>query len=123
AREHPDRGGRQPVPPHRPVRAVRLPDPVDVRRVPGVLAVPAGRRQHVAWAGLDAQPDGQGGLRDPALSGREQGAHLMPGRITVWGANQLLMSYFAKKEEPPPSFYLALIRDTAPTAYMAGSEL
>jgi hypothetical protein len=47
----------------------------------------------------------------------------MSGRITVWGASQLLTSYFTKLNEPPPSFYLALVRNIAPTPYMDGSEL
>jgi len=47
----------------------------------------------------------------------------MSGRITVWGASQLLMSYFTQTTEPPPYFYLALIRTIAPTPYMSGSEL
>lgn len=47
----------------------------------------------------------------------------MPGRLTVWGAQQLLTSYFTKGTTPPPDFYLALIREIAPTPYLDGSEL
>ena len=47
----------------------------------------------------------------------------MPGRLTVYGANQLLLAYFTKTAEAPPGFYLALIREIAPTPYMDGSEL
>jgi hypothetical protein len=47
----------------------------------------------------------------------------MPGRLTVWGAGTLLTSYFARTTEPPPSFYLALIREIAPNPYVSGSEL
>jgi hypothetical protein len=47
----------------------------------------------------------------------------MAGRITVWGASQLLTAYMGRTTEPPPNFYLALIKDIAPTPYMSGSEL
>jgi hypothetical protein len=47
----------------------------------------------------------------------------MSGRITVWGASALLTTYFAKTSDPPPSFYLALITDIAPTPYLSGGEL
>lgn len=47
----------------------------------------------------------------------------MSGRLTVWGASQLLTSYFIKKTIPPPNFYVALIRTAAPTPYLSGSEL
>jgi hypothetical protein len=47
----------------------------------------------------------------------------MPGRLTVWGAEQLLTTYFGQGTEPPPDFYLALIRETAPNPYITGSEL
>ena len=47
----------------------------------------------------------------------------MSGRLTVWGANQLLTSYFTISTTPPPNFYLALIKEIAPTPYMVGSEL
>jgi hypothetical protein len=47
----------------------------------------------------------------------------MPGRLTVYGARELLTTYFAQITEPPPNFYLALIREVAPTPYMSGSEL
>lgn len=47
----------------------------------------------------------------------------MPGRLTVWGASQLLTTYFIKSSTPPPNFYLALIREIAPTPYVNGSEL
>lgn len=47
----------------------------------------------------------------------------MSGRLTVWGASQLLTSYFTRASEPPPTFYLALIREIAPDPYLSGSEL
>lgn len=47
----------------------------------------------------------------------------MAGRLTVWGAGQLLTTYFAVTTTPPPSFWLALIRTVPPTPYMSGSEL
>ena len=47
----------------------------------------------------------------------------MAGRLTMWGAQQLLTSYFTMVTEPPPIFYLALVRTIAPTPYMDGSEL
>lgn len=47
----------------------------------------------------------------------------MAGRLTVWGASQLLTTYFAGTTEPPPSFWLALVRAIPPTPYMDGSEL
>lgn len=47
----------------------------------------------------------------------------MAGRLTIWGAGQLLTSYFSKTATPPPTFYLALIRTIAPTPYVSGAEL
>lgn len=47
----------------------------------------------------------------------------MPGRLTVWGASQLLTTYFSQTTTPPPSLYLALVKDVAPTPYISGSEL
>jgi hypothetical protein len=47
----------------------------------------------------------------------------MAGRLTVWGASQLLTTYFGRTTTPPPTFYLALIRDIAPNPYVSGSEL
>ena len=47
----------------------------------------------------------------------------MAGRLTVWGAAQLLTTYFGMGTTPPPSFHLALIRSIPPTPYMDGSEL
>jgi len=47
----------------------------------------------------------------------------MAGRLTMWGAGQILRTYFSKTSEPPPNFYLALIKDLAPTPYVSGSEL
>jgi hypothetical protein len=45
------------------------------------------------------------------------------GQLTVWGAGQILTSYFNATNTPPTSFYLALIRIVAPTPYMSGAEL
>jgi hypothetical protein len=47
----------------------------------------------------------------------------MSGQLTVWGAGQLLTSYFAQTAEPVETFYLALILAIPPTPYMDGSEL
>lgn len=47
----------------------------------------------------------------------------MSGRITMWGASELLMCFFARTSEPPPSFWLAAIKDVAPTPYVSGLEL
>jgi hypothetical protein len=47
----------------------------------------------------------------------------MAGRPTLWGAGQLLYSFFSKTAEPPPNFYLTLVRDIQPNPYVAGSEL
>jgi len=47
----------------------------------------------------------------------------MTGRLTIWGAGQLLTSYFSATTTPPPAFYLALIRTVAPTPYLSGAEL
>jgi hypothetical protein len=45
------------------------------------------------------------------------------GRLTLWGAGEILRSFFGKTAEPPPDFYLALIKDLAPNPYVSGSEL
>lgn len=47
----------------------------------------------------------------------------MAGRISVYGAQAMLSSYFSKGAEPPPSFFLALILNNTPTPYVSGSEL
>jgi len=47
----------------------------------------------------------------------------MAGRLTLWGAGQLLRSFFGRTAEPPQTFYLALIKDIAPTPYVSGAEL
>ena len=47
----------------------------------------------------------------------------MSGRITVWGASQLLTATFGASTTPPPSWFLALVRVAPPTPYMDGSEL
>lgn len=47
----------------------------------------------------------------------------MAGRLTVWGAGQLLTTYFSRTTTPPPAFYLALIKAIPPTPYMSGAEL
>jgi hypothetical protein len=47
----------------------------------------------------------------------------MAGRLTVWGAQQLLTTYFTQGSVPPPIFYLALVRAIPPTPYMDGTEL
>jgi len=45
------------------------------------------------------------------------------GRLTLWGAGELLQSFFSQNVDPPPSFWLALIKDIPPTPYISGSEL
>lgn len=47
----------------------------------------------------------------------------MAGRLSLWGAGQILRSWFGRTTEPPPNYYLALVREIAPTPYMSGSEL
>lgn len=47
----------------------------------------------------------------------------MSGQLTVWGAGQLLTSYFVGSAEPVENFYLALILAIPPSPYMDGSEL
>lgn len=47
----------------------------------------------------------------------------MAGRLTLWGAGEILRSFFGKSSQPPEIFYLALIKDRAPTPYSSGSEL
>lgn len=46
----------------------------------------------------------------------------MAGRLTLWGASELLRSFFSRTAEPPPTFYLALLTGP-PTAYVSGAEL
>lgn len=45
------------------------------------------------------------------------------GQPTLWGAGEMLRAFFSKAATPPPSFYLALITDVAPNAYLNGDEL
>lgn len=47
----------------------------------------------------------------------------MAGRLALWGAGQLLRTYISRSAEPPPSFWLALVKAEAPTPYMIGAEL
>jgi hypothetical protein len=47
----------------------------------------------------------------------------MAGRLTMWGAQQLLTTYFTQGTTPPANFYLALVRSIPPTPYMDGTEL
>lgn len=47
----------------------------------------------------------------------------MAGRLTQWGAGELILSYFSRTSEPPASFWLALVKETAPTLYISGAEL
>jgi len=50
----------------------------------------------------------------------------MAGRLTIWGAGELLTTFFGNidaAKDPPGSFYLALVRTIAPTPYMSGAEL
>ena len=47
----------------------------------------------------------------------------MAGRLTLWGAQQLLTGYFGQTIAPPASFYVALIVSVPPTPFMDGSDL
>jgi hypothetical protein len=47
----------------------------------------------------------------------------MAGKITLWGAGEILRTFFSRTGEPPPNFYLALIKDIPPTPYLSGTEL
>lgn len=47
----------------------------------------------------------------------------MSGRLTQWGAGQLILSFFSTTVDPPPSYWLGLIRTGAPNLYMSGAEL
>lgn len=47
----------------------------------------------------------------------------MAGQLTMWGAGQIVSSFFSRVGQPPASFYLALIADVAPSPYVSGAEL
>lgn len=47
----------------------------------------------------------------------------MTGQLTLWGAGQIIGSFFSKATAAPDTFYLALISGTAPSPYVSGSEL
>lgn len=47
----------------------------------------------------------------------------MAGRLTLWGAGEILRTFFGRTAEPPADYYLALIKDKAPTAYDDGDVL
>lgn len=47
----------------------------------------------------------------------------MAGRITLWGASQMLQCFFTKEITPPESFYMALIKEVPPTPFVSGSEI
>lgn len=47
----------------------------------------------------------------------------MAGRPTLWGAGQIVKAMFSRSAEPPPNFYVALIRTIAPNPYMSGAEI
>ena len=47
----------------------------------------------------------------------------MSGRLTVWGAAEMLTCFFNRTGDPPTSFWLALIRQVPPTPYMSGLEI
>lgn len=47
----------------------------------------------------------------------------MAGRLTMWGAGQLLRTFFSQTAASPNTFYLALVAETVPSAYVTGSEL
>lgn len=45
------------------------------------------------------------------------------GRPTLWGAGEILRTFFSRAAEPPTSFYLALVKDIAPNPYITGEEI
>ena len=47
----------------------------------------------------------------------------MAGRITLWGAGQMLNAHFGKSADIPANYYLAMIRKIPPTPYVSGAEL
>lgn len=47
----------------------------------------------------------------------------MSGRLTLFGAGEILTAYFSRSAVPPTSLYLALIVNNAPSSYVNGSEL
>jgi hypothetical protein len=50
----------------------------------------------------------------------------MAGRLTMWGASEVLTTFFGNGEQSrdaPGSFWLALVREIAPTPYMSGAEI
>lgn len=47
----------------------------------------------------------------------------MAGRITLWGAGEILNAFFCHAENVPQAFYLAVCLDAAPTPYVSGAEL
>ena len=48
----------------------------------------------------------------------------MSGRLTVWGASEMLTTFFTRTTEPPASFWLALVRvdPTDPVHVWAGDR-
>lgn len=47
----------------------------------------------------------------------------MAGQLTLWGAGELLRTFFGRSALPPTELYLALVRQTPPTPYVSGLEL
>lgn len=47
----------------------------------------------------------------------------MAGRITLWGAGEILTNFFTGGTTLPTNFWLALCLKNAPTPYVSGSEL
>lgn len=47
----------------------------------------------------------------------------MAGRITLWGAGQLLSTFFGQAQAVPLRFHLALLKTIPPTPYVSGAEL
>jgi hypothetical protein len=45
------------------------------------------------------------------------------GAPSLWGASELLGSFFGGLATPPASYFFALIRDTAPNPFLSGGEL
>lgn len=47
----------------------------------------------------------------------------MAGRVTLWGAGQILTNFFAGGGTLPQNFFLAACKTTSPTPFVSGSEL
>lgn len=43
--------------------------------------------------------------------------------MTLWGAGEILTNFFAGGKTLPEDFWLALVKDAAPSAFISGAEL